>query len=168
MEMNECKYHPGKMYWLENEEREFNNLVHYTNSFIVSYHDNEYPNKIFWKKFNNGVACVKWATKLNENSQRIGLHRFYLSTTPLEYIKSYETEHDPDKEFVEVLGRGKDKQPRTRRTKEEMMLADKCLVGIEPNVYQMLNLAYPTKKKLEDYINELIRKDILERLGWNK
>lgn len=80
----------------------------------------------------------------------------------------------PTLEFQDELaeegrkGRGKDKQPRTRRTKEEMMLADKCLVGIEPNVYQMLNLAYPTKKKLEEYINELIKKDILERLGWNE
>lgn len=65
-------------------------------------------------------------------------------------------------------GRGKDKTPRTRRTKEEMMLADKCRVSINPKVYQMLSLTYSTKEKIEEYINELIKKDILERLGWNE
>ena len=122
--------------------------------------------------FNTGEAAENsrnyYSTKTN---QRIS---WCSGVFPIDMDREKIRDVYPDIEFQDDLieegrkGRGKDKKPRTRRTKEEMMLADKCLVGIEPNVYQMLNLAYPTKKKLEDYINELIRKDILERLGWNK
>lgn len=162
MEMKECTKHPGKMYWLENEERYFNNLVHYTNDFIVTYHDDLYPDKIFYKKFSNGVACVKWATKLNENKpNRIGLHRFFLSNVDEEYIRQYEHEQSPNKELVSS-GRGQDKQPRTRRTKQEMELEKGRTIQIDENIYNLIKGKYDN---LDQHINDLLRQEILNDLG---
>ena len=55
MIMKDCEYHKGKMYWLENDEREFKNLIKYTNSFIVnSIHYSSTINNYF-KELNFGL-----------------------------------------------------------------------------------------------------------------
>ena len=103
MLMKDCEYHKGKMYWLENDEREFKNLIKYENPFIVTFHDKQYPKNLLYRKFNNGKCCVNWVTKLNKEwkekykeDNRIGLHRFYHTDVSETYIKEYEKEKSPE------------------------------------------------------------------------
>ena len=110
MIMSRCEYH-DKMYWLTNEERNFKNLIKYTNSFIVTYSDLLYPEYLIYRKFKNGSSCVKWASRLNAefkeknntNKSRIGVHRFYLETASEDYIKKFEYKYYPNLKVVKHI-----------------------------------------------------------------
>ena len=124
MKMNKCEYHE-KMYWLTNEEREFKNLIKYTNSFIVTYSDLLYPEYLIYRKFKNGNSCVKWASKLNAefkdkyntNKSRIGVNRFYLDNASEKYIKNYEAKHSPNLKVVKHIP---EEEKETEKNEEEL------------------------------------------------
>lgn len=54
-------------------------------------------------------------------------------------------------------GRGKDKAPRTRRTKREIELERKCTIAINPQVYLYMNAKYGD---IETHINKMLKEEI--------
>lgn len=175
MKMNKCEYHE-KMYWLTNEEREFKNLIKYTNSFIVTYSDLLYPDYLIYRKFKNGSSCVKWASKLNAefkdknntNKSRIGVHRFYFDTASEQYIKNYESKHSPylkvvkhipeeeketeeiEKNYEDVKQKNLERYEERKNTKGIRFLELNDLYGVEYN-----DLKYTLAMKINEMIEKL-------------
>lgn len=147
MKMKDCIYHPGKMYWLENEEREFKNFIKYTNSFIATFHDREYPNNLIYRKFTNGQSFVNWANKLNNDyrkgheQERIGLHRCYHPNVDEEYIKNIEKEYSPEL----ILTKWGEKESNNIK---EITIND--LYGVD-----MHEIKYLFAKKINELIKEI-------------
>ena len=70
----------------------------------------------------------------------------------------------PSVEFQDELrnGRGKDKAPRTRRTKEQIEKDKNNLIKIEDKTHQVIGAIYGN---VEKYVNDLLKEQIKKELG---
>lgn len=58
------------------------------------------------------------------------------------------------------------KNQKTKEKEEQLKLDLESKISLNQEVYTFLKIKYKTNEEIENYINELIKQDMLQKMGW--
>lgn len=130
--------------------------------------------KVLGKNKNNKQYLKNEVWQVNNGYEAEMIRRKYktIANKNTSYVAFYENMDDLLKEYkakeLNLKPRIRGKNQKTIEKEKQIQLDLESTISLNQNVYALLKIKYKTKEEIENYISELIKQDMLNKMGWNK